>query len=598
MPQQASPCSWIGTGGVQDVQFITQGTRIITDGPAGVRIYDATTGAPLQVLPSRGALTTPVRMSADSTRAAYFIYEYAAVWNVADGTLINSFDSTNTVNMALSPDGKTLALALRSGVVTVWNVDSGMPSASFMAHTLMPVSLLFSPDGKVLVTSDGSAVRFWSTDGYDLLFESPSPNDVSDYRALAAFSPDGRYLVTEAGEIFRASDGALLEVADGLDNTSLFAGFAADGASFFVAMRSNGAVPGTLYTKSLGAMGWTTTKTRTVTAPFDTLTVSPDGQHMVLGTLKAETLKSFPLDDAMPDWSIDAGLVRLQGAVVAKTMLATIDGAGQGQVWDLDHHTVLKTFQTKVGYPFITKMAVSPAGDRLAWEDDVSGNLVVWDVAGNRSVASFKAIQGDEGLLFLSFAPDGSRIATCNSRNAAHLWSADDGSKIADLPLTSLEDFPQIVFTGDGDSLVVADGTLDVFDAHSGARTHHWMMSGTPSPVVSSPGGALLAIATYDGWLTILDSQSWSLPIATRMRRSSTGASVALTPGGDRVVTFDDQYTATVWRTADLVGTAAFQPVNEDGIGFLGAVRLSDGSEQLITQDGYDVIEMWCLPPP
>ena len=190
-PHKASPCSWIGTGGVQDVRYAMQGTMIITSGPSGVRIYDAATGVPRHVLPSSGDVGTKIRLSADSSRAAYLIFESVGVWNVVDGSLVNSFDSLNVVNVDLSPDGKTLALGLMNGGVTVWDVDQRTPIANFMAHTSKVRSLLFSPDGKALATSDGGAIRFWSTKGYDLLFESPAPTSESDYRDLAASRPTG-----------------------------------------------------------------------------------------------------------------------------------------------------------------------------------------------------------------------------------------------------------------------------------------------------------------------------------------------------------------------------------------------------------------------
>ena len=73
---------------------------------------------------------------------------------------------------------------------------------------------------------------------------------------------------------------------------------------------------------------------------------------------------------------------------------------------------------------------------------------------------------------------------------------------------------------------------------------------------------------------------------------------VALTPDGDRVLTRDRDYTVRVWRTAELEGTVAFEPMNEDGMGFTGVARLSNGSERLVGRDNYGVVDMWCLPPP
>ena len=69
--------------------------------------------------------------------------------------------------------------------------------------------------------------------------------------------------------------------------------------------------------------------------------------------------------------------------------------------------------------------------------------------------------------------------------------------------------------------------------------------------------------------MSILDPRNWSLPVATRVMSVFEGALVALTPDGDRVLTRDRDYTVRVWRTADLEGTVAFEPMNADGMGAL-----------------------------
>ena len=91
-----------------------------------------------------------------------------------------------------------------------------------------------------------------------------------------------------------------------------------------------------------------------------------------------------------------------------------------------------------------------------------------------------------------------------------------------------------------------------------------------------------MAIATTDGWLSILDPRNWSLPVATRVMSVFEGALVALTPDGDRVLTLDREYTVRVWRTADLEGTVAFEPNERGRMGFTGVARLSNGRERLV----------------
>src|SRR5262249_21632853 len=57
-------------------------------------------------------------------------------------------EAASLLSLALAPDGKTLATGDRRGMLTIWDITSGKPRASFPTH-LGPVwSLAFSPDGR------------------------------------------------------------------------------------------------------------------------------------------------------------------------------------------------------------------------------------------------------------------------------------------------------------------------------------------------------------------------------------------------------------------------------------------------------------------
>lgn len=130
------------------------------------------------------------------------------VWDLAaskDVLTLQEPDGGGMRGVAFAPDRKTLATAGGDKVVRLWDAAKGTQLQEFRGHTAPAYSVLFSPDGKTLVSGGGYAnypdhgqtgygeLRFWD------------PETGKERTALQchtwpvahlAFTPDGKSLIT------------------------------------------------------------------------------------------------------------------------------------------------------------------------------------------------------------------------------------------------------------------------------------------------------------------------------------------------------------------------------------------------------------------
>jgi len=97
--------------------------------------------------------------------------------------------------LAISPDGRMLAVAYNEGFVQLWDLATGQPLDPLKGFLLGAHSVVFSPDGTRLAAgSNGQeAVKLWDTETRQEVLTLNGQGSI--FEALK-FSPDGRYLMS------------------------------------------------------------------------------------------------------------------------------------------------------------------------------------------------------------------------------------------------------------------------------------------------------------------------------------------------------------------------------------------------------------------
>ncbi len=119
----------------------------------------------------------------------------AAIWNVADGTLVREFTGHRDIlyDAELSSDGTVLATCSYDRRIILWNAQTGEELRALEGHNGAVYDVAFSPDGMALVSASADdTCKVWRVSDGERLDTLGQP--LKEQYAVT-FSPDGRFIV-------------------------------------------------------------------------------------------------------------------------------------------------------------------------------------------------------------------------------------------------------------------------------------------------------------------------------------------------------------------------------------------------------------------
>jgi WD40 repeat protein len=502
----------------------------------------------LSVGKSGGSAVYGVAIDRDLTRIATAgMDDTVRVWDAASGEqLLAIAHPGRAYGVLFSPEGRLL-LSAGDGGVRVWDAYTGQPRARatgghgadvplvFGQHMDTTWDLALSADGALLATGGTDSARVWNVSSGKQLVACKAPH--TNVRAVA-FNVDGRRLASAADDgtarVCDVRTGSLVRTLRG-HSAEVYG--VAWGANLLVTGSRDASVKlwdDSVFRERLTLSGHSNTVMRVAVNAGATrlATTSTDG-----------TVRVWDAASGREQLSLTGHHKRVTGVRFSQndSVLATASSDGTARLWDVSPGGELPAL-------------MGHSGDLLAVSFDSTGELIVtgsadytarvWDVSSGKLL---REISPDRGAVAaVAFAPRGTRLAVAAGSSVLLYGNWADSSP-RELrghrgPVTD------VAFSPDGKVLATASADSDVvlWNAGSGQPRDTLHQGSASTAVAFSPDGVELATAGVDGKAAV-----WNVVRRARLATLPHGdvvTSVAFSGDGSQLATASLDWALRIWE--------------------------------------------------
>lgn len=384
---------------------------------APIRLYRTGDGKQSQTLTGHAKRVTSIAFGRDS-RCLSSVGDDAKtrVWDVTSSKVVHEFDNRNPLSVAVSPDGRLLAVSANLWMVEIYEVHSDKKMRTLHDFDGGATCVAFSPDGQYLAVGTGSGdVQRLNTITWEQEFpENGHSHDVS----CLAISPDVRELLSGSCDRsvrrWNLSAPGKTETVHCFESRVTSVAYRPDG-KWFAASSARGGI----LREVAGGMQYTLAAGQHLSG----LAFTPDSKTLAVaegrdkyGTIvlwDAQTgreLHRFPNQgggpNGMPAMSSDG-----------KYVAATFWNKKSATVWDVSHGTELRS----LGNTEMVSVAFHPNGRTVATGQN--GTITLWNIEDG---ALIRVLNGHAWRVSsLKFTPDGKWLVSSASDGTIRLWDRE-----------------------------------------------------------------------------------------------------------------------------------------------------------------------------
>ena len=619
----------LGRGYINEVKYSPDGTRLAVASSTGVWLYDSVTSDLIDLIRSGNSFgAIDVGFSRDGSTFAAGADDIICVWDAATGEKKHTYELTghfahnrirhfafspdartlavgigggvrlwdvvtgkskhglygdpfdDVQHLAFSPDGRTLASGHRSpgarhstsGIIGVWDVETGELKTLLTAFLGLPKSLAFSPDGRTFASGnhyshiagdEAGTINLWdaATWEHKLVLNTNHDEAREGGGVLGiAFSPDGHtlasghsideYNIDEFGTVhlWNVATGGHIRTLDGHPGGVNSVAFSRDGGTLAIA---SGATRLALWDAATGVQK---RQLNGYSGSVESIAFSPDGRTVASGrwgitidlwdaakgshrhTLKGHTepITSIAFSPTSPTLASGSSVFRYDSS-----------RGGTVRLWDTVTGSHIYTLERQGSA--ITSVAFSPDGRTLA---SGGGVLRLYDTATGLQI---RKLDGqNRNIIGVAFSPDGETLAGASTEEI-RLWNAEIGALKRTLTVSSGDkSLYSIAFSPDGGALAAGGwSAIHLWDTATGVQMPSLdSYQGGDISVAFSPDGYTLAsgaASESDSTVRLWDALTGE-NIRTLEGHSGFITSVAYSPDGRTLASGSSDGTVLLWE--------------------------------------------------
>ena len=522
-----------------------------------------------------------------------------------------SVEPTRPNQVAVSPDGKLLAILLGSGGVRIVNLDSGETAIEIpLVETTLRDRITFSPDSRLLLDPKGGVYEVatgsrtveplakgqdavWApsgewyavADGDAIYIRSPTGEELrklSPASAPLAVSPDSQRIARgwhDGAEIISAADGKLLQSYRGTPDNTLDLAFSRDGTRLAVAGSERSV---RVWNLDEGSVEILVSREAAVFRGHElrvnSVAFNGDGSRLASTSQEALRLWDPRSDPEVTRW-VNSGMKAFDPT---GQRIASVDSQNSLVIYDA---ATRREISRKAAPGKAVCVAYSPDGEFLATGGPAG--IAIWDAATLELLLEPAA----GATRLVAFHSESGRLASTGDDNKAHLWDLATGEPVASQTMPGK--IFRLQFAGPSPQLAVLTSQriifwntdlLDQADVLPAERVFDFDIN---------PQGTMLAtVHSYETgvqlWELATKKHVGALPAPDKMGR------VAFHPSGARVAASSTNAAPTlqvaVWDVASRQELLSFRERGQ--LRFVGKLDFSPDGRWLMGQ-GASITRIW-----